>query len=72
MNVTYEPGISPPSVSVCRTTANPDGTFICLGNIPTSNAGPAGDHKIKPKGTTSLATAKTTFTLTERRHTWRM
>ena len=62
VNVSYETGLaSPSSVSVCTTTAIPDGTFSCGGNIPTSNAGASGAHKIKAKGVTSLATAKATF-----------
>lgn len=65
VNVTYETGLSSPSsVSICITTAHSDGTFSCVGDIPSSESGALGSHKIKAKGMISLATAKTTFTLT--------
>ncbi len=65
VNVTYETGLaSPSSVSICKTTANPDGTFSCSGNIRRSTAGANGSHKMKAKGMTSHAIATTTFTLT--------
>jgi hypothetical protein len=55
---------SPSSVSLCTTTATTDGTISCSGDIPSgANAGAAGNHKIKAKGTTSQAVATTTFIL---------
>jgi hypothetical protein len=65
VEVSYGTGLaSPATVTICSTTANPDGTFSCSGDIPMSNAGAAGSHKIKAKGMTSGAIAKTTFMLT--------
>ncbi len=65
VNVIYKTGLTnPSSVSICTTTAAADGTFSCTGDIPTADAGATGNHKIKAKGTTSHATANTTFTLT--------
>ncbi len=66
VNVTYNTGLaSTPLVAICSTTVNPDGTFACAGRIPSrARAGATGAHRIKAKGVTSLATAKTTFTLT--------
>ena len=55
---------SPPSVSLCTTTAATDGTFSCSGDIPSgANAGADGSHEVKAKGTSSLAVATTTFML---------
>jgi hypothetical protein len=51
-------------VSICTATADSDGTFSCTGDIPPTNVGADGTHKIKAKGMTSLATANTPFTLT--------
>jgi hypothetical protein len=65
VNVTYKTGLaSPSSVNVCSSTADSDGTFSCMGSIPTSDAGATGGHKIKAKGMTSLATGETSFSLT--------
>ena len=64
--VTYRTGLTERSaVSLCATTAAIDGTFSCSGDVPSgANAGADGNHKIKAKGTSSLAEATTTFTLT--------
>ena len=64
--VTYRTGLTKRSaVSLCATTAAIDGTFSCSGDVPSgANAGADGNHKIKAKGTSSLAEATTTFTLT--------
>jgi hypothetical protein len=65
VNVTYKTGLaSASSLPICISTANPDDTFSCTGDIPTTNAGANGAHKIKVKGISSFATAKNTFTLT--------
>ncbi len=64
--VTYRTGLTKPfAASLCTTTAAIDGTFSCSGDIPSgANAGAGGNHKIKAKGTSSLAEATTTFMLT--------
>lgn len=65
VKVTYKTGLaSPSSVAICHATATPYGTFSCNGNIPTSNAGASGAHKINANGLSSLAVATTKFTLT--------
>jgi large repetitive protein len=66
VKATYKTGLSAPSpasVILCTAIAAGDGTFTCSGTIP-ATAGPAGNHKVKAKGTTSLATATATFSLT--------
>jgi hypothetical protein len=66
VNVTYKTGLSSPSsVSLCMAAAESDGTFSCVGDIPSGvNAGAEGSHKIKAKGTSSHAVGTTTFMLT--------
>jgi len=65
VNATYKTGLSSPSsISLCTGNANSDGTFSCTGDILMTDAGVTGSHKIKAKGTTSLATGNTTYTLT--------
>ena len=68
VNVKYETGLlspNPSTVTMCSAIVNPDGTFACLGHIPhPSIAGLEGAHIIEAIGKTSLAIAKTTFTLT--------
>ena len=64
--VSYQTGpTSASAVSFCTTAAATDGTFRCSGDIPSgANAGADGSHKIKAKGTSSLAVAISTFMLT--------
>ena len=66
VSVTYQTGLtSPASVSLCATTAASDGTFACSGDIPSgADAGAVGGHKIEAAGSSSLAEATKTFTLT--------
>lgn len=66
--VTYNTGVGGSSaarIAICSAIAADDGTFNCLGRIPSSSiAGASGDYVIRATGTTSLATAKTIFVLT--------
>jgi hypothetical protein len=65
VDVNYKTGLaSPKKVAICDTTANPNGTFSCMGSIPTTNDGADGTHTIQAGGQTSGAVAQTPFTLT--------
>jgi hypothetical protein len=66
IKVSYKTGLaSPKSVTVCTTTALPDGSYSCSGTIPPkATAGAHTAHKMLVKGATSLIKVKTTFTLT--------
>ncbi len=67
VRVFYQTGLSSPSpawVPVCS-ALSPNGSFTCLGSIPgASTAGALGAHRLVARGSTSLVTALTTFTLT--------
>ncbi len=67
VNVKYSTRLSipyPRFVDICSAIANPDGTFGCLGHIPSPRiAGPPGGHAIRAIGKRSGATARMTFTL---------
>jgi hypothetical protein len=66
VNVTYKTGLSSPKkVLICTTTAAADGTFSCVGDIPSpAEAGVDGSHNVQSVGQTSGTVAKTPFTLT--------
>jgi hypothetical protein len=66
VKVSYRTGLaSPPSVTVCNTTATGTGSFSCSGHMPSgASAGAAGSHKMVAKGITSLRKATVTFTRT--------
>jgi hypothetical protein len=65
VNVTYKTGLASPStVAVCNADAVADGTYSCTGDIPSAaTAGADGTNSIEAKDKSTLAKAKTTFTL---------
>jgi hypothetical protein len=64
VRVRYKTGLaSPKTVTLCNATVVTDGTFSCLGTIPTTNAGATGRHSITAKGMSSSLQAATTFRL---------
>jgi virginiamycin B lyase len=64
VTVDYNTELAAPSkVQICQTTADANGVFQCSGNIPSSNAGPPGDHAITADGITKLSHDTVTFTL---------
>ncbi len=63
VSVTYETGLSsPPSVTICITTANSAGSGSLAWAMSPPRT-PGGYHEIRAKGKTPHATARTTFTL---------
>ena len=67
ITVNYETLLSTPkpsTVTLCTATATLEGTFSCLGAIPSHHHGPLGNHKIVAEGATPDAVATTVFKLT--------
>jgi hypothetical protein len=55
--------VGPVTVVLCKPTADQGGAYACGANIPTTDAGPRGAHKVVAKGETSHRKATSTFTL---------
>ena len=65
VNVVYSTGLSQPSTQIlCTPTASSTGTINCPTQIPATNAGALGAHKITATGSVTNVAGSTIFTLT--------
>jgi alpha-tubulin suppressor-like RCC1 family protein len=60
---TLLPSPSPSVLPLCTATASSTGTIACSASVPTTDAGPTGNHPVVATGSVSLVFVSTPFTL---------